>query len=76
MCQGPQAVNGGWQILLQANSLEADHIVPVPGFLMLLFIEKLKAWRNASFVTFWVVCEHVLGGCKVKQMVKIFAKTR
>lgn len=40
MCQGPQAVNGGWQMLLQANPLEADHIVPVPGFLMLLFIEK------------------------------------
>lgn len=76
MCQGPQAVNGGWQMLLQANPLEADHIVPVLGSLMLLFIKKLKAGRNASFVTFWVVCESVLGGCTVKQMLKILAKKK
>lgn len=41
MWQGPQAVNGGWQMLLQAKPPEADHIAPVLSFLVLLFVKSL-----------------------------------
>lgn len=75
MCQGPQAVNGEWQMLQQANPLEADHIVPAPGVLMLFFPKKLKA--GISFCHLHVssgstVCE--FGGFTVKQILDLKKK--